>query len=240
MKLLDYYNYLVKWVQESVKNAKCDGVIVGLSGGIDSSVVAAIAKDAFPNNSLGLIMPIESSDQDLKDAISVVQKLDLSFEIVDLNETFKVMTSHLPVVNKLAIANIKPRLRMTTLYAFAQEKKYLVLGTDNMAEMFLGYFTKYGDGGVDLLPIVHLTKMEVFELAKLIGIPQQIIEKKPSAGLWENQEDEQELGFSYEDFDNYVYNKSSLDRETIKKIELQHQITEHKRKSIPQPEKFLK
>lgn len=240
MKLKKYYNYLIEWTREMVQAANCDGVVVGLSGGIDSALVASIAKAAFPEKSLGIIMPIASNPNDMADALKLVNFLNLNFEVIDLNETYKIMTSEIPVVDKLALANIKPRLRMTTLYAFAQEKKYLVLGTDNYAESYLGYFTKYGDGGVDLLPIVHLTKGEVQELAKMIAIPESILTKAPSAGLWEGQTDEAELGFSYQDFDAFVKDPNSLDPKIVEKIEKQHQITEHKRLAIPSPKKYLR
>lgn len=237
-KLKEYYDYLVAWVQQEVKKANLNGVVVGLSGGIDSSLVAYIAKKAFPENSLGIIMPINSIKKDSDDALKVVKDLQLDFEYIDLSETYKTMCKFLPVVDKLALANIKPRLRMTTLYSFAQEKKYLVLGTDNLAESYLGYFTKYGDGGVDLLPIVHLTKNEVREMAKLLNINDSIISKDPSAGLWEGQTDEAELGFTYNDFDQFIIDKNSLNEEIVKKIEKQHQITQHKRLEIPTPKPY--
>ncbi|VEU59235.1 NAD(+) synthase [Mesomycoplasma neurolyticum] len=239
MKYLEYFNYLVKWLQDEVKKAKMKGVIVGLSGGIDSSLVAAIAKKAFPNNSLGIIMPINSMANDLDDIKALVNNIKIETLEVNLKDSYNELLKNLNINDKLAIANIKPRLRMTTLYAIAQAKKYLVLGTDNFSEMYLGYFTKYGDGGVDLLPIVHLKKSEVKQMSKEIKvIPESIINKKPSAGLWENQSDEEELGFSYDQFELFFTNPEKLSNEIIKKIKKQHKITQHKRKAIPKPKKM--
>lgn len=235
--LVEYKNYLVSWLQEEVKKASCNGVIVGMSGGVDSSVVAALAKEAFPENSLGVYLPINNMGQDLEDAKAVANKINIKTTMVDLTEAFEAMQKATPVKTKLAVANIKPRLRMTTLYALAQENRYLVLGTDNAAEWILGYFTKYGDGGVDLLPIVHLTKGEVKELARLMELPEVVYTKKPTAALWDGQTDEDELGYSYDEVDKYLDGKE-VDSNIKSKIEHQIKITEHKRNALPAPKKF--
>ncbi|WGI36288.1 NAD(+) synthase [Mesomycoplasma lagogenitalium] len=237
MNYKKYFNYLVSWLKEEVEKANMKGVIVGLSGGIDSSLVAVIAKKAFPNNSLGVILPINSMKNDKDDIKKLVSKFEIESIEINLKSTYDMLLSQIPLNDKLAIANIKPRLRMTTLYALAQEKKYLVLGTDNFSEMFLGYFTKYGDGGVDLLPIVQLTKYQVRQLSKELNIPESIISKVPTAGLWDGQSDEQELGFTYDDFDQYLKDKSKLSEKIINLIEKQHKITEHKRSPLPRPKK---
>lgn len=237
--LLEYKNYLVSWLRDEVKRTKTEGVIVGLSGGVDSSVVAAIAKEAFPENSLGVFMPIGNMGQDLDDAKSVAQKINIKTITIDLTTSFAEMSKATGVTTKLAIANIKPRLRMSALYALAQEKRYLVLGTDNAAEWILGYFTKYGDGGVDLLPIVHLLKGEVKELARLLDLPSVVYTKKPTAALWEGQTDEDELGYSYDEVDKYILGKQT--NENIKaKIDKQVAITEHKRVALPQPKPLIR
>lgn len=237
--LLEYKNYLVSWLRDEVKRTKTEGVIVGLSGGVDSSVVAAIAKEAFPENSLGVFMPIGNMGQDLDDAKSVAQKINIKTITIDLTTSFTEMSKATGVTTKLAVANIKPRLRMSALYALAQEKRYLVLGTDNAAEWILGYFTKYGDGGVDLLPIVHLLKGEVKELARLLDLPSVVYTKKPTAALWEGQTDEDELGYSYDEVDKYILGKQT--NENIKaKIDKQVAITEHKRVALPQPKPLIR
>lgn len=232
---MEYINYLINWVKEEVQKANAKGVVIGISGGIDSALVAYIGKQAFPNNSLGVLMPINKERiNDLEDGLSVVKKFQIKYEIVDLEDEFTNLVLKTKIQNNLTKGNLQARLRMSTLYAFAQENNYLVLGTDNKAEYYLGYFTKWGDGGCDLLPIVNLYKSQVFEYAKKIGVPNSIINKKPSAGFRRDQTDEDELGFSYKDFE--LYDQKKLDNSIlIKKIETQIKKTEHKRKEIPKP-----
>ena len=239
---MKYANYLVEWIKEEVQKAKAKGIIVGLSGGVDSSVVATLGKKAFPNNSLGVFMPINNMGKDLEDAQNVASFLDLKTQMVDLTKTYEQIIESTKIKNNFGKANVKPRLRMTALYALASENNYLVLGTDNAAEWILGYFTKYGDGGVDLLPIVNLTKGEVKQMAKDFQLPEIIYTKKPTAALWENQYDEEELGFSYDYVDKYLQNKN-IDPQIKEKIEKQIAKTEHKRKPLPTPltiKEFLK
>ncbi len=137
----------------------------------------------------------------------------------------------------LGDANMRARLRMTTLYAVANNFGYLVVGTDNAAEWHTGYFTKYGDGGVDLVPLVHFTKGEVRELAKILGVPEEIINKAPSAGLWEGQTDENEMGTTYNMIDAYLKGEEIPEKDrTI--IERLHAVSEHKRNIAAHPPKF--
>lgn len=234
MDYLKYYHYLVSWLKDEVKKTGAVGVIIGISGGIDSALVGAIAKDAFPNNSIGIIMPISNRLHDEEDGIELCKTINLDYKIVELKNEFKTLSNKLNLSNNMSKANLQARLRMATLYAIAQEKSYLVLGTDNYAEYYLGYFTKYGDGGCDLLPIVQLHKSEVFEMAKLLKLPNSIINKPPSAGLWDNQEDEKELGFTYSDFESFIKNKK-VDKDIILKIKDKHINTQHKRSEIPKP-----
>ncbi len=234
MDYLKYYDYLVSWLKREVAKTGAKGVIVGISGGIDSALVGAIAKNAFPNNSLGVIMPISNRPQDEKDGIELCERIGLDYNIVELKNEFKIISEKLKLSKDISKGNLQARLRMSTIYAIAQEKDFLVLGTDNLAEYYLGYFTKYGDGACDLLPIVQLHKSEVFEISKLLDLPKTIINKPPSAGLWDNQEDEKELGFTYSEFESFMKNENT--NNNIKNdIEKQHQITQHKRNEIPKP-----
>lgn len=230
---MTYEQYLIKWLQDQNKKTKTNGFIVGISGGVDSALVGALIKKAMPKNSLGVIMPIGKMD-DYEDAQMIIKHLDLTSQVVDLTKTFTQITKVLKVSSKSSLINIKPRLRMTTLYALAQELNYLVIGTDNADEWLLGYFTKYGDGGVDLLPIVHLTKNEVRKMAKSLNIPDKIINKVPSAGLFSGQTDEEELGFSYEMVDKYLKNEPIPD-DIKHKIIAQSNKTAHKREPILSP-----
>lgn len=224
-------NEIVDWLKCKVKEANCNGIVLGLSGGIDSAVVAALAKKAFPNDTLGIIMPCYSNEKDEEHAILLADEFNIDVKKVDLSSTFDSLLTELKDdgSNKLAISNIKPRLRMTTLYYYAQQNNYLVTGTGNKSEFTIGYFTKHGDGGSDLLPIVDLVKEEVRELAKHLGVPDIIITKQPSAGLWENQTDENEMGFTYKELDEYI--KTGKTNEDAKvKIEKLNKISEHKRR----------
>jgi len=200
---------LVEWLRAEVEAAGCGGVVFGLSGGIDSATVAVLARRAFGENHLAVIMPVNSDPRDKEDALLVVEQFKLTQREIDLSQVFGAFAATLGVdaaanQQDLALNNIKPRLRMATLYYFAARNGYLVVGTGNRTELTLGYFTKYGDGGADLLPLGHLVKHEVKELAAHLAVPASIIEKPPSAGMWEGQTDEGEIGFSYDDLDRYL------------------------------------
>lgn len=220
---------LCNWIENYVKSAGCKGVIYGLSGGLDSSVVGVLANKIFKDNALGLIMPIEKKGSDFNDAIKLQEEFNLNVKILDLTDAYKSLKNiYTQSTNTLAYSNIKPRLRMTTLYYYAQINNFLVIGTTNLSEFTIGYSTKFGDYGVDFSPIADITKTEIFEFAKHLGIPSSIIEKKPSAGLWEGQSDEDELGFSYEELDNYIL-KGVGKKETVDKIERLIKINSHKK-----------
>ena len=220
---------LVEWLRDSVKEANCKGIVYGLSGGVDSAVIAALSKLAFGDESLAIMMPINSSFEDEIDAKLVIDKFNLNAIKVDLSKTY---SEFVKVVekgdNQMAYANVKPRLRMTTLYYYAQLKGYLVVGTSNKSEFTVGYFTKYGDSGSDLMPLVDFTKKEIFELARYLKVPDKIIQKPPSAGLFEDQTDEDEMGFTYNDLEKYI-NNEKIDERIEEKINRMVKISEHKR-----------
>lgn len=229
---------IVSWVKEVVANASGKGVVFGLSGGIDSSVVAVLCKRACPESSLGVIMPCYSSETDREHAELVAKKFQIPFEVVVLDSVFDALVKAFPLLGgsdesqaRLAVANIKPRLRMITLYYFANRLGYLVVGAGNRSELSVGYFTKYGDGGVDIMPLGNLVKSQVRDLARYLGIPQVIIDKPPSAGLWEGQTDEAEMGVTYHQLDRYL--TSGQAEEEIKgKIDSMVVKSAHKR-SLP-------
>ncbi len=232
----DYLEYLVQWIRKIVNDAHAKGVIIGVSGGIDSAVVAILAKKAFPNDTLGLILPCHSKPIDQELGIDLCQKFDIPYQVVDLSNTYDVMMDSFETnfknessINyKNAKSNTKVRLRMVTLYAYAQSRNYLVIGTDNADEWYIGYFTKHGDGGVDFAPIIHLTKGEVIEAAKFLGVPEPIISRPPTAGLYEGQTDEDEIGVSYAELDKYLKGKT-VDENKKQRLLYLHRISEHKR-----------
>jgi NAD+ synthase len=202
--------HLSSWIHDEICQSGGMGAVVGLSGGVDSAVVAALAKRVFPAHTLGVIMPCHSNEHDTDDALLVAHHFGVATAAVDLGPVFDLLVEKLGKVStdlpsdRLTCANIKPRLRMTTLYAFSNHLGYRVLGTGNRSELAVGYFTKYGDGGVDLLPLGSLTKSQVVSLAEYLEVPRRIIEKPPSAGLWEGQTDEGEMGVTYEELDAYL------------------------------------
>ena len=162
---MELANYISEWIKEKVGEARAEGIVLGLSGGVDSSLTAALAKKALGDKVLGLLMPCHSDPTDLEHARLVAIKFDIETEYVDLGPVFDSLMASLPKGSDLAVANLKPRLRMATLYYFANNCNYLVAGTGNKSEITIGYFTKFGDGGADLLPLGNLLKCQVRELA---------------------------------------------------------------------------
>jgi len=185
------------WIADEVAEAGMRGAVLGLSGGIDSAVTAALCRRALESNILCVIMPCESSRQDEEDAQLVAARLGVEAVTVRLDKAYADLARVLPDATPMALVNLKPRLRMATLYAFANSLGYMVVGTGNDTELAVGYFTKHGDGGIDLLPLGGLNKMQVRVLAREFGVPQRVIDRPPSAGLWEGQTDEDELGIGY-------------------------------------------
>jgi len=213
MRELNYEKLVLNiqnWIDNYVKSANAENIIVGLSGGIDSAVTAALCTKALGyKNVFGLSLPCGSVSQDLEDAKFVAKSLEIDFTVFDLNpiyEKFLKLIGPNYKENNLANANLKPRLRMATLYFYGQTKgKSLIAGTSNRAELAIGYFTKYGDGAADFEPLASLYKQEVRKLAKILRIPERIITKPPSAGLWVGQTDEGEIGLTYDIIDEILY-----------------------------------
>jgi NAD+ synthase len=238
-----------EWLRARVHEAGARGIVLGLSGGIDSAVVARVAQMAFPDGVMTEIMPAISDPQDAEDATLVAETFDLPVMTIDLARPLEALLVQAqqalgtwppggePDDEKrahLAQANLKPRLRMTTLYYVANRLNYVVAGTGNRTEIAIGYYTKYGDGGVDLLPLGALVKSEVRALARELGVPPRVIEKPPSAGLWAGQTDEGEMGFTYAELEDYLLRgPDALAPATVMKIERLARASEHKRHLPP-------
>ncbi len=225
---------LTEWIADCVSHAGLKGVVFGLSGGVDSAVVAALCKRALGEHALGVIMPCDSSESDESDARLVAETLELETVTVRLDKTFRALMETLPEAGREVVANVKPRLRMAVLYYWANLRSAMVIGTGNRSEWLAGYFTKYGDGGADLLPLAGLYKTEVWALARELGVPEPVVVKPPSAGLWAGQTDEGEMGLSYEVLDNVFRaleagKVGSLDTRLVQKVGEMKSRSHHKR-----------
>jgi NAD+ synthase len=231
---------IADWLSEHLAVAGAEGFVFGLSGGVDSATAAALAVKAVgPESVLAAILPCHSQPIDARLAQEVADVLGMPTVTVNLDDAFDALTDSLPLTKyRLAAANMKPRLRMTALYYLAQTYNYLVLGSGNKTELMVGYFTKHGDGGVDLLPLGDLYKTEVWELARDLGVPKAVVERPPSAGLWPGQTDEEELGISYEELDRVLAAIASTETadiapRTLKKVERMIATSAHKRAAPP-------
>jgi len=197
-------NKLVSFIRKKVQEAGASGAVIGLSGGIDSSLTAYLSVEALgADKVLGLLLPEKgiTPKQDINDSMEIVKILGIEHKIIDISEALCSFSSSIPDYDKnnlLANGNLKARTRMCILYYHANLMHRMVVGTGNKTELLLGYFTKYGDGGVDIEPIGGLYKTQVRGLSRLMGVPSRIIEKTPTAGLWQGQTDEKELGVTYE------------------------------------------
>jgi NAD+ synthase len=245
------------WLRSHMKAAGAVRLVLGLSGGIDSAVVCALCTMAAgPARVVPAIMPIRSREADVRDAELVARTYEVIPRLIDLVPAYDALLAALPEdgasgledanvspsererQHALALANIKPRLRMATLYALANRYNGVVVGTGNKTELSIGYFTKYGDGGVDLLPIGDLDKTAVRALAHELGVPEPIIAKAPSAGLWEGQTDEAEIGLSYEQLDATLSAiaagaSTTADTAAFERVASLVAASEHKRSPIP-------
>jgi len=246
------------WLRFQMDQVGASRLVLGLSGGIDSAVVCALSTMAAgPSRVIAAIMPIHSRSEDMRDAELVASAFEVVPRVIDLVPAHDALIAAMPgdgaagledadvdparqaTRRQLALANIKPRLRMTSLYYLANRYNGIVVGTGNKTELAIGYFTKYGDGGVDLLPLGDLDKTAVRGLARTLGVPEPVIIKAPSAGLWEGQTDEAEIGVTYDELDRALASTADgdhdnpLDPEMMDRVSALVAASEHKRRAIP-------
>ena len=221
----------VEFIKSKMNDAHASGLVFGNSGGKDSALVGILCKMAT-ENVLAVAMPCSSKrnyGEDMDDAKRLAEDFGIAMEVVDLTETRNNLISAIGMdISDSAKANIAPRIRMTTLYSIAQTRNSLVVGTGNRSERYMGYFTKWGDGACDINPISDLTATEVFEFLRYLNAPEHIVEKAPSAGLFEGQTDESEMGVTYKAIDEYI-TTGNTDEKSKSVIDRYHRISEHKR-----------
>jgi NAD+ synthase len=208
---------IIEFIRNEVTRADSNGVVLGLSGGIDSSVALFLATKSLGNNKvLGLILPDKTVSQqtDMDDAIEIAQKLGIQYYIIDITELKKKFMDVLPIDRK-SIGNLIARIRMNFIYYYANIENKLVLGTSDKSELMIGYFTKFGDGAADILPLADLYKTQVRELAKYLNLPEKILLKKSSPSLWKDQTAEDEIGMNYEKIDLIL---KYLEKNTLENI----------------------
>ena len=253
---------IVQFLKDTLRKSGQKGFALGMSGGIDSAVCAALAKRAI--DELGtiqdhpfeeirgdykldlIILPMGNIADDANTAKEVAAHLDVDIRTVELGDTLNAFLNALndypKVVNAAADdklnGNLKARMRMSAIYYAANEKGLLVLGTDNLAETYTGYFTKHGDGAADVFPLSDFTKREVYEIGRFLGLPESVLSRQPSAGLWEGQTDESEMGVPYNFIDNVLEDLGAANALTYtreqyneyhKRLNKLHSSTQHKR-----------
>lgn len=226
----------VSYIRELVEKSGVSGIVYGNSGGKDCSLVGILCKFAC-ENTVGIMMPCASKrnfEQDMKDAKEVSEHFGIQSRVIDLTDVRQCEVDRLSAITTLtpaAVNNIAPRLRMTTMYAVAASENRLVAGTGNRSEAYMGYFTKWGDGACDFNPISDLTATEVIEFLKWLTAPACVINKAPSAGLFDGQTDEDEMGVTYNAIDTYILTGEASERDK-KVIDRFHRVSEHKRSGI--------
>ncbi|HEY8109598.1 MAG: NAD+ synthase [Nitrososphaerales archaeon] len=231
------------FLRESISKAGASGVVFGLSGGIDSAVVAHICAKSFKEKSLALLMPDSrvSPKEETEDALQIVDKLGLDYKLIDISQIHSQFANVLEPEEK-SLGNLRARIRATLLYYHANLKNYLVIGSSDRSEQLIGYFTKFGDGGADVLPIASLYKTQIRLLARHLGVKESIIQKKSSPHLWKGHIAEDEIGASYEEIDSILYcmtdknmslvdiqKTTQIDKDKIEKIHQLYKKSEHKR-----------
>ena len=231
------------FLKNQISQKKANGVIFGLSGGIDSVTIGYLCAKIFGKKALALVMPDStvSPSSETGDALKVIGDLGLDYKLIDIDVIHKRYSNYLEP-DERALGNLRARIRANILYYYANLKNLLVLGTSDKSEYLIGYFTKFGDGSADMLPIVSLYKTQLREFAKTIGVPNNIITKKSSPNLWKGHDAEEEIGISYEEIDSVLYclidkklsvdetiQKTEISKKSVEKIYQMYQTTQHKR-----------
>jgi len=223
------YTSIDKSIEEFLKNqiseTNSKGLMFGLSGGVDSAVIAYLCNRVFPKQSMTLLMPDSkiSPKEETEDALKIVEDLKLDYKLIDINPIVNQYSKHLEPSEK-ALGNLRARIRANLLYYYANLKSYLVVGTGDKSEYLIGYFTKFGDGSADILPIVSLYKIQVRGIAEFLGVPKSVIEKKSSPNLWLGHFAEDEIGMSYEEIDSIlhcIFDKKLSLEETAKTTQIE-------------------
>ncbi|GAB7018658.1 NAD+ synthase [Halostagnicola bangensis] len=245
--------HIQTFVREQVAAARADGAVLGLSGGIDSTTVANLAVEALGSENVhGLVLPARvSSDENMSDAERVAVDLEITYDVIEVEPIIDALLSAYPEAegDHVAVGNARARVRAVLNYLVANHEDRLVLGTGNRSEAAVGYFTKYGDGAVDCHPIGNLYKQQVRQVASSLGVPEDLVEKTPTAELWEDQTDESEMGFGYDTLDSILATHIdgplsatatsrllSVEEETIEEVRGMYEASEHKRNAPPAPE----
>ena len=239
------------FLEEQMEKNHAEGLILGLSGGIDSAVLAYICKRKFADKTTALIMPDTAitPKTETDDALKMISLTGIQYKLLDINPIVNEYSMYLEP-NERAKGNLRARVRTNILYYYANAKNYLVLGSSDKSEYLIGYFTKFGDGASDITPIVSLYKLQVREIAKYLGVPENVILKKSSPHLWKDHEAENELGVSYEEVDSILYclfekklsveetqKTTGIEMSTIEKIQELNKNSEHKRLPAQKPDR---
>ncbi len=245
----DITELMEKFLEEQIEKNKADGLILGLSGGIDSAVLAYLCKRSLKEKTLAIIMPDTeiTPNYETEDALKMIALTGIEYKLIDIKPIVKEYSMYLEP-NDWAKGNLRARIRTNILYYYANAKNYLVLGASDKSEHLIGYFTKFGDGAADIVPIISLYKLQVRKFAEFLGVPKNVIEKKSSAHLWKEHEAEKEIGVSYEEIDSILYcifdkklsieetvNKTQIEKTTIEKVYNLYLKSEHKRLPAQKP-----
>jgi NAD+ synthase len=252
IKNIDYASITKKienFLEDQVKASNCNGIILGLSGGIDSAVITYLCARVLKEKMLVLILPDSkvSPKEETEDALKIIDDLGLDYKLLDITLIVKEYSKYIEP-NDFALGNLRARIRANLLYYYANVKTLLVVGSSDKSEFLIGYFTKFGDGSADILPIVSLYKTQVRGLAKFLGVSESIIKKRSSPNLWEGHVAEEEIGIKYEEIDAVLYclidkklsitetsQFANIEKSTVEKIYQMYKNSEHKRITAARP-----